>query len=216
MLFRSPTGSFNGDQATVSVATNNKVTCTYTNRKRAQITIVKQCNPTPDSQEFQFQANTVDVKQAPYNLAAYPSCAQGAASSQLLIKTWDAAKFINYTISESFPSTWQATSASCTANEGSLGATGVPDAPGDASADSQSAPVFHLDAGDDVTCTFVNTKKAKITVTKACNPGTDTTTPFTFLINRADVQTPTQFQIKCGETIDVVGPTAAPVDLGKV
>lgn len=113
--------------------------CTYYNKARASLTVVKEVNDPPGGQGFDFTSNTLT---SPFTLTPTATGAAGA----------DEEEFSNlvpgsYDVAETVPNNWNLTSASC--DNG--------DDPGS----------ITLDAGEDVTCTFVNEReRGAIEITK--------------------------------------------------
>jgi hypothetical protein len=125
----------------VDLAANDDVTCTFTNTKRGRILIDKNTNPAGDPQLFNFTlTGGPSVLNQSFQLAHATALFDSG-----LIKPGT-----GYVAAETVPSGWTQTSATC----------------GDGS------PVTNIDVapGETVTCTFLNTKDATITIEKDAVP----------------------------------------------
>jgi hypothetical protein len=141
-------GGSSGDKATgistFVVAAGQHVTCTYTNTKRATITVKKVTDPSGDPATFGFSGDITAT------LGDGQSADQSVAPG-------------TYHVTEAAKTGWDLTNISCD-NGGSSGdrATGV--------------STFVVTAGQHVTCTYTNTKRATITVKKLTDPSGDPAT----------------------------------------
>ena len=127
----------------ISISAGENVTCTFSNRKRGQIVVVKDATP-DDAQDFDFTAGgglspatfqlDDDANATLTNTRTYANVVPGAG----------------YSISETVPTGWDQTSATC----------------------SDGSPVSNIDvgAGETVTCTFANRKRGQIVVVKDATP----------------------------------------------
>ena len=127
--------------ATFVVTAGQHVTCTYTNTKRATITVKKVTDPAGAQQSFGFSGD----------ITASLSDGQSADSSVAPG---------TYHVTEAATAGWDLTDISCDhgASSGNT-ATGV--------------ATFVVTAGQHVTCTYTNTKRATITVKKVTDPAGD-------------------------------------------
>lgn len=137
-----------GSKATINLAAGETVNCTFTNTKRGKITIVKDAVPN-DAQDF-----------------AFTSTIPGAASFSLdddSNATLQSSKTVSnlvpgaYSVSEGAVAGWDLTSLICN------------DANGTINIGTRTANIA-LDPGEEVTCTFTNTKRGTIIVEKQTNP----------------------------------------------
>ena len=119
-----------GQTANIDLDPGETVSCTYTNTKRGSIVVEKQTNPDGDPQLFTFSRS--------YGADFQLSDGQQNTSGSLAAGT--------YSVSESVPSGWDQTGASCS--------------------DGSSPSSIGLSAGETVTCTFTNTKRAHLVVVK--------------------------------------------------
>ncbi|HEU4507265.1 MAG TPA: hypothetical protein VFR78_03435 [Pyrinomonadaceae bacterium] len=116
------------------------VTCTFTNTKRGHIIVDKVTNPSGDPQSFSFDANGGSYADFSLTDAAMPN-------DQTLVPG-------SYSVSETVPSGWDLTSATCVSSI----------------MDTEAPGTIELDAGETVTCTFTNRKRANLIVEKQTNP----------------------------------------------
>ncbi|MDO8614304.1 MAG: hypothetical protein Q7T33_01030 [Dehalococcoidia bacterium] len=141
---------------TIDLDAGESITCTFTNIKLAKITVDKVTTPSGDPQLFSFTV-TGPTACGPLSLA---DATAPAACSNLTSGT--------YTITETVPTGWSLTGATCVG--GPFGPGGGPYTNG--------ANII-VSAGDDITCTFNDTKRGTIIVEKQTNPDGDLQT-FTF------------------------------------
>ncbi len=151
----------------VTVAAGNTPTCTFTNTKYGSITVVKDDkNPETDAQDFGFSATGTGMTPASFTLDddADATNSNQQAFSQLLPGS--------RTVSETPNSNWALTNIQCTgATSSTIAYVG-----GNANAAFQAGDNtagIGLAAGEDLTCTFTNQRKAQLIVTKTVvNGGT--------------------------------------------
>jgi phage-related protein len=142
----------------VDLAAGEDVTCTFTNTKQAILRIDKVTSPSGDTQSFTFTPTG-------YNSGAtFPlTDASTPFSSGFLAPG-------TYAAAETVPSGWALTSRACVLT-------------GTATAKTFTQPTngvsVTLAAGEDVTCTFTNTKQAILRIDKVTLPAGDPTS-FTF------------------------------------
>ncbi len=140
------TGATCSDGSPVSaiiVNAGETVNCTFSNRKRAQLTVVKDAQPN-DAQDFDFTAG---------GGLSPASFALDDDSDGTLSNTRTFANVVpgsSYSLSETVPSGWDQTGATC----------------------DDGSPVSNIDfsAGESVTCTFTNRKRGRIVVVKDARP----------------------------------------------
>ena len=142
--------------ASVTLAAGDAVTCTYTNTKDATLTIVKNAVP-DDAQDFAF--TTTGTGPAGFTGGfSEDDDADGTLPSTRTF-TFNGNQLGAKTVVEGAITGWDLTSLVC-----SQGTTDIP---------TRTASVT-LAAGDAVTCTFTNTKRASLTIVKDTkNPETD-------------------------------------------
>ena len=119
-----------GTPQSFSVPNGGSVTCTFTDTKRASITIVK--NTVGGDGSFDFTSNF-----GVSNLST-----TGGTANQTVNNLVPG----SYSISETVPTGWDLTSATCS--------------------DSSPINAISLQAGESVTCTFTNTKRGSLTIVK--------------------------------------------------
>ena len=149
------TSSTSSQAATIVVGLGANVTCTFTNRKKGTITIVK--NTVGGDSTFAFTHDISGATPAsPFGIATSAGTASQAFTN-LSAGT--------YHVTESGPAgSWEFVSASCTAG-GSIS--------------GQQATIV-LPAGGDITCTFNNRKKARLIIEKKVTTGSSTSALFDF------------------------------------
>ena len=146
--------------ASITVGAGATVTCTYTNTKQAILRIAKSTDPDGDPTDFTFtptnwNGGTTFTRHD--NQAAFSSgfLAPGAT---------------NYDAVETVPAGWALTARACVL-------TGTATAKSFTSI--SNGVRVNLSAGEDVTCTFTDTKQAILRIAKATDPDADPT-DFTF------------------------------------
>ncbi|MCB0966966.1 MAG: DUF11 domain-containing protein [Ilumatobacter sp.] len=157
-----------GANVIVDLDSNETITCTYTNRKAAKITIVKDAQPNSMSADFAFTTTsnpTVDTaKFAPLPTTFTLDDDNDATYSNTLTRYVDAG---TYTITEGTTPNWRLggtpTCSFTTQTQGSTASGNL----------ATRTATLNLQPGADVTCTFVNTEipPPDVAVTKTRNPG---------------------------------------------
>ena len=127
----------------INVAPGETVTCTFTNRKRAQLVVVKDALP-DDPQDFCFTAGG-GLSPAGFQL---DDDANATLSNTRTFS--DVVPGSGYSISETVPSGWDQQSATCS--------------------DGSPTSNVSLAAGETVTCTFTNRKRGQIVAVKDAVP----------------------------------------------
>ena len=127
----------------INVSPGENVTCTFNNRKRGQIVVIKDSTP-DDAQDFDFTAGG-GLSPTTFQL--------DDDANATLTNTRTFANVVpagGYTLAETVPTGWDQTSATC--NDGS--------------------PVTNVNvsAGEIVTCTFANRKRGRINLTMDAQP----------------------------------------------
>ena len=146
-----------GATATIGMSNGENITCTYTNtQQRGRIIIVKDAVPN-DAQDFTFNNNFGLGNPATFLL---DDDADGTLSnsrnSEVLAGT--------YAVSEDAVTGWDLTSATCS--------------------DGSPVGAIAVGPGETVTCTFVNTKRGKITIIKDAIPNDPQDFGFTSTTNQ--------------------------------
>ncbi|HSL44287.1 MAG TPA: hypothetical protein VK897_12695, partial [Anaerolineales bacterium] len=137
-----------GNKATINLAAGETVNCTFTNTKRGKITIVKAAVPN-DAQDFAF---TSTISTAANFLLDDDSNAT-LQNSKTVANLVPGA----YSVSEGAVAGWDLTGLTCN------------DTNGTTNLGTRTANIA-LDPGEEVTCTFTNTKRGTIIVEKQTNP----------------------------------------------
>ena len=159
---------FSGQSATIRVDPGETVTCTFVNRKRGQITIVKDSRP-DDAQDFTFNTNIDDGSPAPVSFSLDDD---GVEDNELSSSTTFTLEPGMYTVDEVAVPGWDLDldESSCTSSD-----------PEDDSAFSEGGTAtFNLDAAEEITCTFVNKERGSITIVKDADPANGEN--FTFVL----------------------------------
>ncbi len=129
----------------LDVGAGETVTCTFTNtQQQGHIIVNKVTNPSGDPQSFSFDATGTGYNDFSLTDVATPNDQTLNAGT--------------YSVSETLPSGWTQTSATCVSSI----------------EDTESIGSLELDAGETITCTFTNTKKGHIIVDKITNPSGST------------------------------------------
>lgn len=143
--------------ATIDLDSGENITCTFTNEQdtTATITIVKQTVPDGAGQEFDFEGEGFGEGSALENEFVL---GDGDSETDTEVDPGE-----GYSVTETVPGGWTLTGIECE-GEG-------------ASVDLANETVdFDVAAGDDVTCTFTNTKHASLTINKYALGGDGTFT----------------------------------------
>ncbi len=130
-----------------SVAAGANITCTFTNAKLGSITIVKDAVPN-DAQDFSFTSSGAGTS----NFILDDDADATRSNNQ----TFTGLSAGSYPVVEAAAAGWSLTSLTCTgdADAGSVVTLG------------SRQVAIDLDPGEDITCTFVNTKAAALDTTK--------------------------------------------------
>jgi len=129
----------------IDLAAGETVTCTFTNTQNGTLVIKKETTPDGDPAEFTFDPDWSDTN---------VTLADGGEQSFSLAPA-------TYSVAELAAEGWDLTGLVC-----DDGSTQDP---------ATMTATVDLGAGETVTCTFTNTKRAKILVDKVTNPSGDTT-----------------------------------------
>ena len=138
-------------KATITLGAGGSVTCTFTNSKRGQITVIKRTIPSPDPTDTSFSFTTTGTGYNPFSLK------NGESNDQTLVPGI-------YSVTETDPApAFDLTSLTCV-----VAGTGT-----STSVDNRKLTIT-LGAGGSVTCTYTDTKRGHIRVDKVTSPGGDT------------------------------------------
>ncbi len=145
-----------GDRAaTLDIDAGETVVCTFTNTKRASLTVVKVTDPASDPQDFDFDLTGSGV---PADLDLDTDAGNATLPSQESFPL-TAAQLGAHTVTETAQAGWTLTALECTG------------AGGDSSTNlGDRAATLDIDAGETVVCTFTNKKDATVTVIKDAVP----------------------------------------------
>ncbi|MEI6447379.1 MAG: vWA domain-containing protein, partial [Actinomycetes bacterium] len=160
-----------GSKVTIDLAAGENADCTYTNTKLAKVTIAKATDPTSATDKFSFSG--------PGDPPASFELANGESKPFA-----DLAPGEGYSWSEKVPAGWTLTGIKCTGTD-----------PENVKIDASTVTVTP-GAGEDVACTYTNTKLAKVTIAKATNP-TSATDKFSF---SGPGDPPASFELANGES----------------
>ena len=142
------TNSGTGSTATVDLQAGDDVTCTFTNRKAAKLTVKKVTDPVSAAQDFAFTATGSGTSGFSLDTDS------DATLSDTEVFTFDGNQLGSKSVTETATSGWSLTGVSCTKTNSGSGATATVD----------------IQAGDDVTCTFTNKQDATVQVVKDAQP----------------------------------------------
>ncbi|HZB77161.1 MAG TPA: hypothetical protein VE526_13110, partial [Solirubrobacteraceae bacterium] len=134
--------------ATLDVDAGENITCTFVNTKDATVTIVKDAIP-DDAADFAYTGSF-----GPFSLDDDAN----ATLPNTTTFTVPAADLGSKTVTETAQAGWSLTGLSCTGDDNSSTSTATRTA------------TLDVDAGENITCTFVNTKDATVTIVKDALP----------------------------------------------
>ena len=137
-------GTVDGATVTVDLAAGDDVTCTYVNKKDATVTIVKDAVPN-DAQDFAYTTTGAGLSGFSLDDDA------NATLSNTKVFRVSGADFGSKTVTESAQAGWDLTALECSEGTENLGTR---------------TATLSVNPGDAITCTFTNTKRASVTVTK--------------------------------------------------
>ena len=150
----SATCSDGSDPDSIDLAFNETVTCTFNNRQRGTITIVKDAIP-DDPQDFAF--TTTGAGLSPFSLDDDGNTGNDLSDTKVFSNVVPGA----YSVTETNPLEWELTNLVCS---GTSGSTGV---------QAGSTANINLTPGGSVSCTFTNTKAGHIIIDKVTDPSGD-------------------------------------------
>jgi plastocyanin len=168
-------------QATLDVDAGESITCTYTNKQDATVTIIKNAVP-DDPQDFGYTVSGAGL--SAFTLDDDGNDGNGVAGdfNNETVFTIGGSDFGAKTVTETLPVTgWDLTALACSEGTTNL-TTGVAS--------------FTVDPGDTITCTYTNTKRGKVEVVKTVSGAAPGGMTFTF-------------QIRTGASADAVGTVVA-------
>ena len=137
-----------GNKATINLAAGETVHCTFTNTKRGSIQIVKDAVPN-DAQDFAFTTTGTGISAFNLDDDSNATLPNSKTFSNLIPGS--------YSVTEGAVAGWDLTGLTCN------------DANGTTSLGTRTASIT-LDPGENVTCSFTNTKRGTIIVEKQTNP----------------------------------------------
>jgi prealbumin domain-containing protein len=152
-------GAYSPDaNLSIHVVPEHAYVCTFLNTRKGSLTIVKDDqNPATDPQDFHFGVTGT-------GLSAFDLDDDGDNANTLSnTKTFSNLTSGSYTVAEDAVTGWDLTSISCTGG-GANTSTNV----------GTRTATIGLDAGENITCTFVNQQRPNVTIVKDVqNPATD-------------------------------------------
>ncbi len=135
----------------ITVTWGDVVTCTFPSSKRGSITVDKVTGPALDPQSFDFS-----VAGGPDSIVD-----NFALSDTAVPHTSANLRPGSYTVTETVPTGWDFTTATCVGGSFGAGQT------------ITNGGTVNLTAGAQVTCTFTNLRRARVIVDKVTNPAAD-------------------------------------------
>jgi hypothetical protein len=129
----------------ITVGAGETRVCTFTNTQTGSITIVKDATPN-DAQDFVFTGNITNCTSFTLDDDADATGANTTYSNEKVCAVAQG----TYNVDETVPSNWLKTSAICS--------------------DGSPITAIVVSAGENVTCTFTNTKNGSITIVKDATP----------------------------------------------
>ena len=135
----------------IDLQAGQTVTCTFTNTKRGHIIVDKVTDPSEDPQSFDFELSNshLDGFDQTFSLTDLATPYDSGA----IFPTGE------YVVRETVPAGWDQTGATCKV-DGQEGTVGTWDQ------DAHAISFISLGAGQTIHCTFTNTKRGKVIVTK--------------------------------------------------
>ena len=148
-----------GDRkATLDIDAGENVVCTFTNTKHASLKVVKVTDPASDPQDFDFDLTGSGV---PADLDLDTDGGDATLPSQDTF-TLDASELGAHSVTESLTSGWDSDEPGLHGRRR-----------GFSTSLANRAATLDIDAGENVVCTFTNTKHASLTVVKVTDPASD-------------------------------------------
>ncbi len=170
-------GGINPATASISVSPGEELTCTFTNNKAANITIIKDAIGGAPGDTFTFTPNAALVAASTpvpaLNGGTFALADGGSQQFTLVVPATGGA----YSVAESVPTGWRLTQIDCDDSD-STSTAATPEGLG------SSTATINVDPGESITCTFTNTKNARVKIIKDAVGG-DGTEQFTFSPNAA-------------------------------
>jgi hypothetical protein len=149
-------GTVFGTQTTITVGAGEQITCTFTN-SRTTMTVAKQCIPSTDLGKF-----TLRIESGPTLIQEFVDVSCGFISDKVAVPVGEVT--VREVAGTGTILTDYSTTISCN----------------DPIFVNATVATIDVAGGQNVTCTFTNTRRPKITVFKDCTPPTD---PFVFPVN---------------------------------
>src|SRR5215217_1313963 len=154
----APNSSDTGNTATFNAQSGETITCVFTNTQHASLTVVKETDPASDPQDFDFDLTGTGL---PTDLDLDTDAGDATLPSSQVFNL-NAAQLGAKTVIESMVPGWALTDLECTG------------AGADSSTDlGARTATLDIDAGENVVCTFTNTKNATVTIVKETDPASD-------------------------------------------
>lgn len=141
-------GNVNDKTATINLEPGATVTCTFTNQKWAKIIVDKVTDPSQSTQEFNFNLNGGPDEQV--GDVSFPITEEFSLTDQATPHQSQNLIPGTYSVAESPLAGWDLTNAVCTSALGN----------------NEDPSAIELSAGEVVNCTFTNTQRPHLTVTK--------------------------------------------------
>ena len=158
--------------ATLDIDAGENVVCTFTNTKHASLKVVKVTDPASDPQDFDFDLTGTGVGT---DLDLDTDGGNAVLPSEQTYPL-DAGQLGAKTVTESSTDGWVLTNLVCSGG----------DADSSTSLANRKA-TLDIDAGENVVCTFTNTKASSLTVVKVTDPASD---PQDFVFDLTGAATP--------------------------
>src|SRR5215216_2313639 len=151
----APNSSDTGNTATFNAQSGETIKCVFTNTQHASLTVIKETDPASDPQDFDFDLTGTGL---PTDLDLDTDAGDATLPSSQVFSL-NAAQLGAKTVIESIVPGWTLTDLECTgAGADSSTNTGTRTA------------TLDIDAGENVVCTFTNTKNASVTIVKNAVP----------------------------------------------
>ncbi len=149
------------DTVNITLAAGEDITCTFENTKQGSLTIIKDAVP-DDAQDFSFTGTGTGISGFTLDDDANGTNSNTQIFSNLSIGS--------YSITEGSTSGWDLSNLSCTGNTSStITYTGASGGTNNFESGDDTVNIT-LAAGEDITCTFENTKQGSLTIIKDAVP----------------------------------------------
>lgn len=176
--------------ASIALAASEDVICTYANTKDASVQLVKVTDPASDPQDFAFSATGGGL-----SAQTLDTDANSATPSSRTYTLSAAQQAGAHSFTEALTPGWSLIGSNCTNTT-------------EVASDDGRTLTFNVGAGDQIVCTYTNTKLAELTIRKVTDPAeTDSATATAFTFTPSESLDDATFALKHDGTKTYVGLT---------